>query len=145
MVSGAYGERDEADGAGRVTGTMKGHQIRYTETLDYCDGIQLFAAADADGGDYLAALVSVGKETDQYLVVGCQPESLLMFRSEAIDLKGLLEGSAKQGWYLADVTDFGETFSISRQPGTVIPDNLLPDGGMYLDEIQPDDKIAAVV
>ena len=119
---------------------MNEHQIRYTETLDYCDSIQLFAAVDGDGGDYLAVLVSVGKEGDQYLV-GCQPESLLMFRSEAIDLKGLLEESAKQGWYLADVTDFGEAFSISRQPGMVIPDNLLPAAGMYLYEIQPDEMI----
>ena len=111
---------------------MEEHQIRYTETLDYCDGIQLFAAADVDGGDYVAALVSVGKEGDQYLVVGCQPESLRMFRSGAIELKGLLAESAEQGWYLADVRDFGEAFSVSRQPGTVIPDNLLPDGGMYV-------------
>ena len=111
---------------------MKEHQIRYTETLDYCDSIQLFAAVDASAGDYVAALVRVGKEADQYLVVGCQPEGLLMFRSGAIDLKGLLEESAKQGWYLADVTDFGETFSISRQPGTVMPDNLLPDARMYV-------------
>ena len=96
---------------------MKEHQIRYMETLDYCDGIQLFAAADTDGGDYVAALVSVGKEGDQYLVVGCQQERLGMFRLGDIDLRSLLAESAKQGWYLADVTDFGEAFSVSRQPG----------------------------
>lgn len=124
---------------------MKAHKIRYTETLDYCDGVQLFAAADADGGDYVAALVGVGEDADQYLVVGCQRERLGMFRSGAIDLKGLMEESAEQGWYLAEVRDFGESFSIGRQPGTVIPDNLPPAAGMYLDEIQPDGKIAAVV
>ena len=124
---------------------MKKHQIRYVETLDYCDGVQLFAASDADGGDYVAALVGVGEEADQYLVVGCQRESLGMFRSGDIDLKGLMEESATQGWYLAEVTGFGEAFSVRRQPGTVIPERLLPSAGMYLDEARPDDKIAAVV
>ena len=124
---------------------MEEHQIRYTETLDYCDGVQLFAAADADGGDYVAALVGVGKEADRYLVVSCQRERLGMFRSGAIDLRGLMEESAEQGWYLAEVRSVGESFGISRQPGMVIREELLPDGGMYLYEIQPDDKIAAVV
>ena len=124
---------------------MKAHQIRYTGTLDYCDGIQLFTAEDGGGGNYVAALVSIGKDADQYLVVGCEPESLGRFRSGAIDLKTLMKQSGKQGWYLADVTDFGKAFGISPQPGTVIPKNLLPDDGMYLDEIQPDDKMAAAV
>ena len=100
---------------------MKSHQIRYTETLDYCDGIQLFAGEDSVGGSYVAVLASVGEETDQYLVVGCEPESLRAFRSGAVDLKTLMERSAKQGWYLASVSDFGEPFSVISQPGTVIP------------------------
>jgi len=118
---------------------MKAHEIRYTETLDYCDGIQLFTAEDATGGNYVAALVGLGEEADQYVVVGCEPENLGIFRSGAIDLKTLMERSAKRGWYLADVADFGVPFSMSLQPGTVIPKNLLPGDGMYLDEIQPDD------
>ena len=124
---------------------MKAPEIRYTETLDYCDGIQLFAAEDATGGSYVAALVGLSEQADQYLVVGCEPENLRIFRSGAIDLKTLMERSAEQGWYIADVTDFGVPFSMSQQPGTVIPKNLLPDDGMYLDEIQPDDDVAAVV
>ena len=123
---------------------MKAHQIRYTETLDYCDGILLFVAEDSLGGNYLAALAEVGKEADRYLVVGCAAESLRMFRSGATDLKTLMEQSAKQGWYLADVTGFDKPFSIRSQPGYVIPKSLLPDAGMYLDEIPPDDDMATV-
>ena len=124
---------------------MKARDIRYTETLDYCDGIQLFAAEDSTGGKYLAALVGLGEESDRYLVVDCDPENLRAFRSGVIDLKSLMEQSAKQAWYFADVTDFGVPFSINQQPGTVIPENLLPDGGMYLDDIRPDDNVAAAV
>ena len=124
---------------------MIARDIHYIETLDYCDGIQLFVACDSSGGNYVAALVGLGKEADQYLVVGCESEDLRMFRSGAIDLKWLMEQSAKHAWYLADVTDFGAPLSITQQPGTVIPKNLMPDDGMYLDEIQPNDNIAAVV
>ena len=120
---------------------MKAHEIRYTETLDYCDGIQLFAAEGVGGGSYVGVLVAVGKEADRYLVVGCEPESLAMLRSGAIDLKRLMEESARQGWYLADVTGFGKAFSISPQPGTAIPKILLPGDGMYLEEVGHDDKM----
>ena len=124
---------------------MKTLEIRHTETLDYCDGVQLFAAEDATRGSYVAALVNIGIEADQYLVVGCKPEDLFALRMGAMDLKSLMVQSAKQGWYLADVTDFGKAFSINPQLGTVIPENLLPDAGMYLDENRLDDQIAAAV
>lgn len=124
---------------------MKARDIRYTETLDYCDGIQLFSAEDSTGGKYLAALVGLGEESDQYLVVGCDPENLRIFRSGTIDLKSLMEQSAKQAWYLADVTDFSVPLSITQQPGTVIAKNMMPDDGMYLDDIRPDDDVAAAV
>ena len=124
---------------------MKARNVSYTETLDYCDGVQLFAAKDATGGNYVAALVNVGAEADQYLVVCCEPEALYSFRSGDIDLKRLMEQSATQGWYLADVEGFGTPFSIIQQQGTVIPQNLLPDHGMYLDENQSDDNVAVVV
>ena len=78
------------------------------------------------------------------MVVGCEPESLRMFRSGGTDLKTLMEQSAKLGWYLAEVTGFDEPFSIRSQPGHVIPKSLLPDAGMYLDEIPPDDNMATV-
>lgn len=118
---------------------MKTLEIRHAETLDYCDGVQLFAAEDATGGSHVAALVNIGMESDRYLVVGCEPDDLLAFRMGAIDLKTLMEQSAKRGWYLADVTDFGKTFGITPQPGVAIPKDLLPGDGMYLDEIGPSD------
>ena len=112
---------------------MKTHEIRHTTTLDYCDGVQLFAAEDAAGNGYLAALVGVGRKADQYLIVGCETDALLTFLAGADDLKSLMRQSAKQGWYLADVNDFGEPFPIIPQVGTVIPEKLLPGAGFYLD------------
>ena len=112
---------------------MKAHQIHYAETLDYCDGVQLFAAEDAAGNDYIAALVGVGRKADQYLIVACETEALLTFLAGTADLESLMRQSAKQGWYLADVNDFGEPFPIIPQVGTVIPEKLLPGAGFYLD------------
>ncbi len=124
---------------------MKAREIRHTETLDYCDGIQLFAAEDAVGNSYVAALVGVGQKADQYLVVGCEPQNLLMLGTGATDLKSLIQQSAKQGWYLANVSDFGEPFYLNPQAGTVIPDRLLPGAGFYFDEIQGGDQKSAAV
>ena len=112
---------------------MKTHEIRYAATLDYCDGVQLFVAEDAVDNNYVAALTSVGGAADQYLVVGCEPENLLMFHAGATDLKNLMQQSAEQGWYIADIASFGEPFLITQQEGTSIPDELLPVAGFYLD------------
>ncbi len=122
---------------------MKTHEIHYTLTLDYCDGIQLFAAEDGAGGSYIAALVEIGKKADQYLVVECESENLLMFRSGAIDLRSMMQQSAKHGWYLADVASFTEPFRVIPQKGTDIPDELLPGDGLYLDEIRDDSEKSA--
>ena len=108
-------------------------EIRHTKTLDYCDGVQLFAAEDAAGNVYVAALVGFGQKADQYLVVGCESEALLSFRAGGTDLRSLMQRSAKQGWYIGGVTDFGEPFRIVPQAGTVIPEKLLPGTGLYLD------------
>ena len=111
---------------------MKPHQTRYTKTLDYYDGIQLFQAEDTTGATYIAALLEVGKSADRYLAVRCNADNLRMFKIGVTDLRGLLEKSAEDGWYLADLSSLDAPLSMTPQAGTVIPDELLPGTGIYL-------------
>ena len=117
---------------------MKTDAIRYSETLDYCDGVQLFAADDGAGRRYIAVLVATGAASDQYLVARCAGDQLRRFQSGGVDLKALLLQSAREGWYLADITDFGEPIALGRRRTAPIPDVFLPAAGFYLaDTMQP--------
>lgn len=117
---------------------MKTDAIRYSETLDYCDGVQLFAADDGAGRRYIAVLVATGAASDQYLVTRCAGAQLRRFQSGGVDLKTLLLESAREGWYLADVTDFGLPIALGRRWTTPIPDAFLPAAGFCLaDTMQP--------
>ena len=116
---------------------MKTDAIRYSETLDYCDGIQLFAAYDPAGRLHIAVLVATGAASDRYLVAPCAMPQLRRFQSGAIDLKTLLRQSAKAGWHLADVTDFGKPIDLRRRRTTPVPDDFLPAAGFYLADTPP--------
>ena len=106
-------------------------RIRYTRTLDYNDGIQLFEAKDPIGGIYVAALLATGEDADTYLLVGCEPEQLRLFTNGGTDLRDLMKNSAIYGWYLADVTDFDEPLKVDVQHGDSIPDKYLPKPGLF--------------
>lgn len=116
---------------------MKTDAIRYSETLDYCDGVQLFAAVDGVGRRYIAVLVATRAASDRYLVAPCAMPQLRRFQSGAIDLKTLLRQSAKAGWHLADVTDFGKPIALRRRRTTPVPDDFLPAAGFYLADTPP--------
>ena len=111
---------------------MKPHETRYTKTLDYYDGIQLFQAEDTTGATYIAALLEVGESADRYLAVKCSSYNLRMFKTGLTDLRRLFEKSAEDGWYLADLSSLDTPLSMTPQPGKVIPDELLPGPGLYL-------------
>ena len=112
---------------------METREIRHIATLDYCDGVQLFAAEDDMGSSYVAALVSIGHKADRYLVVGCESKTLLAFRAGSTDLLSLFRHSSEQGWYIADVTGFDKPIRITHQEGISIPDEMMPGVGFYLD------------
>ena len=111
---------------------MKTDAIRYRETLDYCDGVQLFAADDEAGRGYIAVLVETGGGADRYLVTRCAGGQLRRLQSGGVDLKTLLLESAREGWYLAEVTDFGEPIALNRRRTTPVPEAFLPAAGFYL-------------
>ena len=113
---------------------MRLDEIRYTRTLDYCDGISVFEASDPIGGTYVASYLEGVEGGDRYLVVGCRPETLRLFRHGACDLRELLTVSATHGWYVADLLGTRRPLVV-RDVGTgAIPDGYLPESGyMILD------------
>ena len=116
-------------------------RIRYTRTLDYNDGIQLFEAKDPIGGTYVAFLLTTGEDADTYLLAGCGPEQLRLFTSGGTDLRDLLKNSAIYGWYLAEVTDFDEPLKLNAQHGDSIPDKYLPKPGLFTTGAEVDHEV----
>ena len=118
-------------------------EIRYARTLEYYDGIQLFEAKDAIGGTYIAALLKTNKEADQYLLVGCEPQELRIFRNGGTDLRNLMTRSAVHGWYLADLTGLDKPLSLQPQEEDNIPEDLLPEPGFQITTAEVDHSVIA--
>ena len=72
-------------------------KIRYTDTLVYYDGIQVFAARDEAGGRYVGVLMDFPDGIDRYAVVEISAESLHRLRAGAPDLRRLLVKESKDG------------------------------------------------
>jgi hypothetical protein len=108
---------------------MRIDQIRYIRTLDYCDGISIFEASDPIGGTYVASYLEAVNGGDRYLVVGCPPESLRLFRHGQFDLRELLTESSGYGWYIADFLGLRKPLDIKRQDSGGIPSEFLPEPG----------------
>ena len=119
--------------------------IRYTNTLFYYDGPQVFEARDAIGGHYV--VVMVGSElhseteappdgpSDRYLVAGVAPERLRQFRAGAIDLRSLLVGSDEEERYVATAGNGVENaLELERLTTPLVESGYLPDEGFLLHE-----------
>ena len=119
--------------------------IRYTDTLFYYDGSQVFEARDAIGGYYVAVMVgpephsetaapSVGSN-DRYLVAGVARKRLRQFRDSAIDLRSLLVGSDEGKRYVATAGNGVESaLEIERLTTPLVESGYLPDEGFLLHE-----------
>ena len=108
---------------------MRTDTLHYVSTLDYCDGISVFEANDLIGGTYVASYLEAVSEGDKYLVVGCRPETLRLFRHGSCDLRDLLKVSASHGWYIADLFGTRRPLAIRQYGEGDIPDELLPEPG----------------
>ena len=118
-------------------------QIRYAKTLEYHGGIKVFEAKDPIGGTYLASMLEARPDADRYLVVGCEPEQLSLFRNGGTDLRSLITRSAVYGWFLADVTDYEEPLNVTPQIPDAIPDDYLPRSGFFINQVDIDHEITA--
>ena len=123
--------------------------IRYTDTLFYCDGPQVFEARDAIGGHYVAVMVGPephsetaapsGGPGDRYLVAGVAPERLRQFRAGAIDLRSLLVGSDEDERYVATAGSGVENaLELGRLTTPLVESGYLPDEGFLLHECASD-------
>ena len=117
---------------------MRTDEIRYTRTLDYYDGILLFEAKDPIGATYVALHIEPVPKGDRYLLVGCRPDDLRLFRLGAKELRILFTESAHYGWFLADLLDVDTPLKVGEQISGDIPDQYLPGDGFRIAEFEVD-------
>ena len=107
--------------------------IRYTRTLFYYDGIQLFQATDAIGGHYVAMMIDASGHGNRHLVVGVAPSELHRFCSGQLDLCSLMLQIGNKEWYTTTVADDLEAdLVLERQRAPLLQSGLLPDDGFVL-------------
>ena len=107
--------------------------VRHTDTLVHYDGVQVFEGRDPAGGRYVGVMVDGGDGSDRYLVTGVASERLRRFRSGALDLRSMLLGAGRDGWYFADVSDdFQAPLRLMPQDGSLEGRDFLPDEGFVL-------------
>ena len=133
---------------------MKLLGITPTAILDYYDGVQIFAARDAEGGDYVGIFVGIVDKRDRYLVTAARPERLRQLCDGKLDLLTLLLESPGGEWYLTDDDGEAGDFSLKPQRGPLTdhpeflpqPDLFLPPGdyATLTEWFEPEPKPAAV-
>lgn len=117
--------------------------IRYTKTLYYYDGPQVFEARDSIGGHYIALMVESERSGGRYIVAGVAPENLRLFRVGSLDLRSLMMEFAPEQCYLAS---FGETMDsplvIERKGASFDDGPFLPDPGFVISHRPTTDSTA---
>lgn len=111
---------------------MMFNHIQYARTLDYCDGILLFEGNDPIGGTYVGSYLEQVEGGDDYLVVGCRPEMLRLFRHGACDLLELLTASAVYGWCVASLLGTKRPLTVKGTGAGDIPNEYLPEPGYMI-------------
>ena len=117
--------------------------IRYTRTLDYCDGISVLEAHDPIGGTYVGSYFEPVQGGDRYLVVGCRPETLRLFRHGGCDLLELLTTPPGGRWCLASLLGTREPLVIKHVDTGAIPDEYLPEPGYMIFDSEVNHGIVA--
>ena len=107
--------------------------IHLANALHYYDGVQIFDAHDAIGGNYVGVLVdNTPVDAHRYLVVGTSPEDLQQFRLGLIDLRDIIQNRVEQDWFIVAISeDPNQALSLQPQDGS-IPEDYLPDAGFFL-------------
>lgn len=111
--------------------------LRFHKTVLYDDGVQIFEARDAIGGNYLGLLVEQDEKNDSYLIVGVPPETLVAFVRGDVDLLHIIQSRPNREWYFCRVDDWTRMNLSIESRGTNIPPEYLPDEGFQL-PVSPD-------
>ena len=116
--------------------------IHYIATLFYYDGIQIFEARDAIGGNYVAVMIEPMNGADRYLLAGVEPERLRQFRIGELDFRSLLLERAEGEWFIATAwggLDAPLELELQTAPLQDCPD--LPDPGFLLHDSPTESEV----
>ncbi len=114
--------------------------IRTTEILVYYDGVEVFAAQDTIGGNYIGMIVNSETGTHRYLVSGVAPERLRLFRNGVLDLRTLFLEAPGDEWFITQADgDLGQPLDLVPQSGSLLSTDLLPEEGFVLVDVVSDD------
>ena len=115
--------------------------IRATDVLDYYDGIEIFAARDERGEDYLGLRIDTSGDHDRYAVVAVRSKRLREFCSGKLDLRDLMLEAPKGEWYVTVASmAFGQPMPLKLQDKPLEQADVLPSPGFTLDTDLPDDS-----
>ena len=117
--------------------------VKLTEILEYYDGIQIFAAQDPIGGQYVGEMIDTVGDFDRYAVVGVRPERLDDLRSGRVDLRTLLLESPGGEWYITTANGtIDDPLALEPQQTPLAETDYLPEAGYFLDDEPSDDAPA---
>ena len=110
-------------------------RITVNSSLYFYDGIQVFDAVDAIGGNYLGLLVEeLSDSKGRYLVVGISSEDIRNFRLGQLDLRSLIVKWAEPDWFTVEgLAACADALALIPQTGS-IPDDYLPSPGFVLQD-----------
>ena len=115
-------------------------KIQPTEILVYYDGVEVFAAQDPIGGNYIGMFVDSDGEFDRYLVTGVTTSRLQMFRSGIVDLKTLFLEAPEDEWFFTSIDgEPGHSMTLVLQTENIVATDYLPEDGFVLHDVPVDD------
>jgi len=108
--------------------------LRYSDTLLYYDGVQLFSAADGGGQDYVCLLVECDIAKDKYLCVPISPAQLGELCQGELDVRQAFSIVKRNGAFIVETGDVpARLFPIRPIGAEEVPEWWLPDSGLFLD------------
>ena len=120
--------------------------IQYTDTLDYYDGIQVFAGRDSAGGHYVGSMIDSVGGFDRYLVTAVAPERLRQFRNGDLDLRTLLLEGPGGEWYITVAYgSIDDPLLLDPQSPPLAETDFLPEPGLFLPaEVSTEERMRSV-
>lgn len=107
--------------------------VNLAEILVYYDGIQVFAARDAAGADYVGVGYGPQISPDRYMVTPAAPEPFQQFRVGQLDLRTLLLAAPGGQWYIGVAKEGDDCpFILEPQPIPVSASPCLPGPNFVL-------------
>ncbi len=112
--------------------------------LDYYDGVQIFTASDAIGGQYIGTMIGTEGDHGRYLITGVSPAHLHLFRCGEMDLRALLLASPIYERFITVASgEFSDPLSLTALEEPLEQSSLLPAEGFFLEEEPVQDPLVS--